>query len=172
MSTSQILPQQGSVAGNCVDFEDARKIVEELGSSQTCELARHTHGWPPNILWGEKRFGNQRGRQLRRLGALLQAADARRDKIEHLKRNLTAAILQSVKGLSARQAESITGLHATTISRLRRGIDRDYSLELLVRAAIKIGVPVDIHIGKPPRRTLSNAGREGMYRPTKNEWKE
>lgn len=109
---------------------------------------------------------------MRRLGPLLQAADARRDKIEHLKRNLTAAILRSVKGLSARQAESITGLHATTISRLRRGIDRDYSLELLVRAAIKIGVPVDIHIGKPPTRTLPNAGREGMYRPTKNKWKE
>jgi hypothetical protein len=53
MSTSQILPQQGSVAGNCVDFEDARKIVEELGSSQMCELAHIlTHGL--QISYGEK----------------------------------------------------------------------------------------------------------------------
>jgi hypothetical protein len=104
---------------------------------------------------------------LRRLGPLLQGVDGQRSKVGRLKRDLTAAILRSIEGLSARQAEPLTGLHATSISRLRRGIDRDYSLELLVRAAIKIGVPVDIHVGEPPTRTLPTGGREGMYRPKK-----
>jgi hypothetical protein len=117
-----------------------------------------------NVLRARKGNRDQRGCELRRLGPLVRGAKGGRSKIERLKRDLTAAILRSIEGLSARQAESITGLHATTISRLRRGIDRDYSLELLVRAAIKIGVPVDILVGEAATRTLPTGGRQGMYR--------
>src|SRR5712671_4961232 len=88
-------------------------------------------------------------------------------KIGQLKRKLTAAILREIEGLSVRQAEPITGLRAITISRLRRGLDRDYSLEGLVRAAINVGAPVSIHVAKPPPRPLPANGREGTRRPKK-----
>jgi transcriptional regulator with XRE-family HTH domain len=97
-------------------------------------------------------------------GIKLMMADTDR-KLELLKRLLIAAILQSIKGFSVRQGESIAGIQAATISRLRRGVDRDYSLEVLIRAAINLGVPVDIHVGEPLMRAPPPDGREGTRRP-------
>jgi hypothetical protein len=68
--------------------------------------------------------------------------------IRELKRRLTAAILREIKGLSVRQAEPLTGLRPITISRLRRGLDRDFSLEGLLGAAMNLGLPVEIHVGE------------------------
>jgi hypothetical protein len=61
-------------------------------------------------------------------------------KIAQLKRKLTAAILRETNGLSVRQAEPLTGLRPITISRLRRGLDRDFSLEGLLGAAMNLGL--------------------------------
>jgi transcriptional regulator with XRE-family HTH domain len=88
-------------------------------------------------------------------------------KVQRVKRELIAAILHCVRGLSVRQAEDVAGIQAATISRLRRGVDRDYALEVLVRAAINLGVPVDINVGRPPSRPLRGDGREGIRRPKK-----
>src|ERR1700704_3275777 len=85
--------------------------------------------------------------------------------IGHVKRKLITEILRSIKGLSVRRAEPITGLTGMSISRLRRGLDRDYSLEALIRAAINIGMPILFHVGKPPPLALSEGGREGTHRP-------
>ena len=90
---------------------------------------------------------------------------ARIGQIEQLKQKLRAVILRSIKGLSVRQAAPITGLRPTTISRLRRGLDRDYSLEGLIRAAMNIGISIDIHVGDQVPTVLWGEGREGTRRP-------
>jgi transcriptional regulator with XRE-family HTH domain len=87
--------------------------------------------------------------------------------VQRVKGELIAAILHSVRGLSVRQAEAVAGIQAATISRLRCGVDRDYALEVLVRAAINLGVPVVIDVGRPPSRSLPADGREGTHRPNK-----
>jgi hypothetical protein len=87
-------------------------------------------------------------------------------KIGQLKRKLTAAILREIKGLSVRQAEPLTGLRPITISRLRRGLDRDFSLEGLLGAAMNLGLPVEIHVGERlPSTKLRTDGQEGTQRP-------
>jgi hypothetical protein len=86
--------------------------------------------------------------------------------IEGMKSKLRAAVLQSIGGLSVRQAEPLTGLAGIVISRMRRGVG-NHSIDLLLRAAIKLKLPVDIHIAKLPARPLPSDGREGIRRPTK-----
>jgi hypothetical protein len=86
--------------------------------------------------------------------------------IEGMKSRLKAAILQSIRGLSVRQAEPLTGLAGIVISRMRRGVG-NHTIDLLLRAAIKLKLPVDIHIAKSPPRPLPADGREGIRRPTK-----
>jgi hypothetical protein len=90
---------------------------------------------------------------------------ARIGQIEQLKQKLRAVILRSIKGASVRQAAAITGLRPITISRLRRGLDRDYSLEGLIRAAMNIGISIDIHVGDQVPTVLWGEGREGTRRP-------
>jgi hypothetical protein len=93
-------------------------------------------------------------------------------KIRELKRKLTAAILREIKGLSVRQAEPLTGLRPITISRLRRGLDRDFSLEGLLGAAMNLGLPIEIHLGERlPSGTLRTDGREGTRQPKKTRRK-
>jgi hypothetical protein len=87
--------------------------------------------------------------------------------IRELKRKLTAAILGEIKGLSVRQAEPLTGLRPITISRLRRGLDRDFSLEGLLGAAMNLGLPIEIHVGERPSSTLRTDGRQGTRWPKK-----
>jgi transcriptional regulator with XRE-family HTH domain len=70
-------------------------------------------------------------------------------KIEQLMRKLAAIILREIKGLSVRQAEAITGLHAGTISRLRRGLRGHLTLESLLSAAMEVGVPIEIDVSEP-----------------------
>jgi hypothetical protein len=91
--------------------------------------------------------------------------EARIGEVEQLKQKLRAVILRSIKGASVRQAAAITGLHPKTISRLRRGLDRDYSLEGLISAAMNIGISIDIHVGKQVPTVLLGEGREGTQRP-------
>jgi transcriptional regulator with XRE-family HTH domain len=92
-----------------------------------------------------------------------KTADA---KIQHLKCALAAAVLREIKGLSVRQAELETGLLPITISRLRRGVARNYSLEGLIAAAINLGLPLEIHVGeRPPSKISRKDGREGTRRP-------
>jgi hypothetical protein len=88
--------------------------------------------------------------------------------IRELKRKLRAAILREIRGLSVRQAEPLTGLRPMTISRLRRGLDRDFSLEGLLGAAMNLGLPIEINVGERlPSRILPTVGREGARRPKK-----
>jgi hypothetical protein len=86
--------------------------------------------------------------------------------IEGMKSKLRAAVLQSIRGLSVRQAEPLTGLAGIVISRMRRDVG-NHSIDLLLRAAIKLKLPVDIHIARSPPRPLPTDGREGTRRPTK-----
>src|SRR5882757_5662989 len=86
-------------------------------------------------------------------------------KIAAFRRDVTAAILGEIRGLSVRQAEPLTGLRAHTISRLRRGLDRQFALEGLIGAAMKLGLPIKIHIGKHMPSKRWN-GPEGTRRPS------
>jgi DNA-directed RNA polymerase specialized sigma24 family protein len=70
-------------------------------------------------------------------------------KIEALKRQLVPVILRPIEQLSVRQAGRLTGLNASTIARLRRGLKGYITLEGLVEAAMKLGVPVKINVRKP-----------------------
>ena len=63
--------------------------------------------------------------------------------VEDIKAKLISRILQSVEGLSVRQAEFETGMLYMTISRMRRGIGG--RLEDLIEAALNVGVSVDVH---------------------------
>jgi|SRR5436190_15989110 hypothetical protein len=96
----------------------------------------------------------------------MHAKAAANAEIDQFRREIAAAILSEIEGLSVREAEALTGLRPITISRLRRGLAREFALEGLIGAAMKLGLPVKIHIGKrpPPKR---KDGREGTRRPKK-----
>jgi hypothetical protein len=87
--------------------------------------------------------------------------------VERIKVKLISSILQSIDGLSVRQAESVTGMSYQSISRMRQGIRRGHLvhlLEYLIKAAIKAGVTVDVHIGEPHRNARID-GRQDLFRP-------
>src|SRR5262245_53337561 len=84
--------------------------------------------------------------------------------VEDIKATLISRILQSVEGLSVRQAESETGMVYMTISRMRRGIWG--RLEELIEAALNVGVSVDVHIGEA-RPTVRTDGRQNMIKAPK-----
>jgi len=84
--------------------------------------------------------------------------------VEDIKAKLISRILQSVEGLSVRQAEFETGMLYMTISRMRRGIGG--RLEELIEAALNAGVSVDVHIGEA-RPTVRTDGRENMFKAPK-----
>jgi hypothetical protein len=67
-----------------------------------------------------------------------------------------------LSGFNARQ----TNARRSARARLRRGLARQFALERLIGAAMKLGLPVKIYIGKrpPPKR---EDGREGTRRPKK-----
>jgi hypothetical protein len=84
--------------------------------------------------------------------------------VEDIKAKLISTILVSVEGLSVRQAESVTGILYVTISRMRRGTRGGHLLEDLIKAALNVGVSVDVHIGKPTPSVRID-GRQNMFRP-------
>jgi hypothetical protein len=73
-------------------------------------------------------------------------------KIEGLRRRLVPIILRPIEQLSVRQAGPLTGFHAATIARLRRGFEGHITLEGLLEAALRLGVPVKINVRQPRRR--------------------